>query len=218
MAFKFKRGIMKYKNNFYIIIEEIINIIQRSTSMSISTAKEVYEFWFNEENEENWFVKNDAFDKEISDRFHDTWEAARHGLLYEWRETLEGAIAEIIVLDQFSRNINRGTNLSYAQDQMALLLSQNLMQHWPEYRKLSDNEITFIYLPWMHSESKEIQKITEKLYLDLGITENIKIMYQHKEIIDEFGRYPYRNDVMGRTSTAEELDFLLNNDLGFTKI
>lgn len=70
----------------------------------------------------------------------------------------------------------------------------------------------------MHSESKEIQKITEQLYLDLGLKQNTEIMYQHKEIIDKFGRYPYRNDVMGRTSTAEELDFMLDNDLGFTKI
>lgn len=186
--------------------------------MTISTAKEVYDFWFNEENEENWFIKNETFDQEIKERFQDTWEAARQGLLYEWRETLEGAIAEVIVLDQFSRNLNRGTSLGYTQDQMALLLSQNLMQRWPEYKELTDNEVSFIYLPWMHSESKEIQKITEQLYLDLGLDQNTEIMYQHKEIIDNFGRYPYRNDVMGRTSTPEELDFMLDNDLGFTKI
>ena len=186
--------------------------------MKVSTAKEVYDFWYSEANEENWFMKSDSFDQEIEERFQDTWEAARQGLLYEWRETLEGSIAEIIVLDQFSRNLNRGTSLSYAQDQMALVLSQNLMQHFPEYRELKEEVISFIYLPWMHSESKEIQKTTEQLYLDLGVELNTKYMYQHKEIIDQFGRYPHRNEVMDRTSTAEELDFLLSNDFDFTKI
>ena len=169
--------------------------------MEIAKAKEVYDFWFNEADEENWFVKNDAFDQEIEDRFQDTWEAARQGLLYEWRETLEGSIAEIIILDQFSRNLNRGTRLSYEQDKMALVLSQNLMQNFPEYKELKKEVISFIYLPWMHSESKEIQKITEQLYMELDVENNTKYMYQHKEIIDQFGRYPHRNEVMDRTST-----------------
>lgn len=185
--------------------------------MKIVPAKEVYEFWFNEENKKYWFEKNEDFDNEIHERFYDTWEAARQGLLYEWRKTYEGALAEIIVLDQFSRNLNRGTMLSYAQDKMALILSQNLMQYYPEYKDRPKDEINFIYLPWMHSESKEIHKQTEKLYLDLDDEESTKYMKQHKEIIDRFGRYPYRNEKMGRTSTAEELDFIRNNGFDFTK-
>lgn len=185
--------------------------------MGIVTAKEVYDFWFDEENKKYWFEKNEDFDKEIRHRFYDTWDAARQGLLFKWRDTYEGALAEIIVLDQFSRNLNRETRLSYTQDPMALILSQNLMQHYPEYIKRSEDEINFIYLPWMHSESREIHKETEKLYLQLNNKESKKYMYQHKEIIDHFGRYPYRNKKMGRTSTAEELDFIMNNDLDFTK-
>jgi Uncharacterized protein conserved in bacteria len=153
----------------------------------------------------------------MRDRFYDTWDAARQGLLYEWRNTFEGALAEIIVLDQFSRNLNRRTMLSYTQDNMALILSQNLMQQYPDYKERSEDEITFIYLPWMHSESKEIQKETEELYLELDNEELTKYMYQHKEIIDRFGRYPYRNEILGRTSTADELDFISDNDLDFSK-
>ena len=185
--------------------------------MKIATANEVYDFWFNENNEENWFKRSDAFDEEIRDRFYDTWDAARQGLLYEWRNTFKGALAEIIVLDQFSRNLNRSTMLSYTQDNMALILSQNLMQQYPDYKERSEDEITFIYLPWMHSESKEIQKETEKLCLELDNEELTKYMYQHKEIIDRFGRYPYRNEILGRTSTADELDFISDNDLDFAK-
>ena len=181
------------------------------------TAKEVYDFWFNEENKPYWFEKNEEFDEEIRRRFYETWDAARQGLLYEWRKTYEGALAEIIVLDQFSRNLNRGTMLSYTQDSMALILSQNLIEQYPEYKNRPKDEINFIYLPWMHSESKEIHQQAEKLYIDLDDKEAIKYMEQHKEIIDRFGRYPYRNEAMGRTSTAEEMDFIRNNRFDFTK-
>lgn len=186
--------------------------------MNIATSEEVYNFWFSEDHKKYWFEKSADFDKEIQERFYDTWEAARQGLLFEWRENYKGALAEIIVLDQFSRNLHRGTYLSFAQDLMALVLSQNLMQQYPKYKERPEDEISFIYLPWMHSESKEIQKITEKLYLELGNEESIDIMYQHKEIIDRFGRYPYRNEAMGRTSTEEELAFIADNELGFTKL
>lgn|SRR5699024_4300874 len=185
--------------------------------MNIATAQEVYDFWFNEEHKKYWFEKNENFDKEIRHHFYDTWEAARQGLLFKWRDTYEGALAEIIVLDQFSRNLNRGTRLSYTQDQMALILSQNLMKQYPEYKNRPKDEINFIYLPWMHSESKEIHKEAEKLYSILDDEEATKYMYEHKKIIDRFGRYPYRNEMMGRTSTAEELDFIMNNELDFTK-
>ena len=186
--------------------------------MKIATPEEVYDFWFNEEHKAYWFESSEAFDHQIREKFYDTWEAARQGLLFEWRETYKGALAEIIVLDQFSRNLHRGTHLSFAQDSMALVLSQNLMKQYPEYKERSEEEISFIYLPWMHSESKEIQKTTEQLYLELGDEESIEIMYQHKEIIDRFGRYPYRNEAMGRTSTEEELAFIADNELGFTKL
>lgn len=186
--------------------------------MDIVSPQEVYDFWFNEDNEQFWFDQNDQFDKEIRDRFYETWDAGRQGLLYEWRETLTGAMAEIIVLDQFSRNLNRGTYLSYSQDQMALVLSQNLMQRYPEHRNLSVDERSFIYIPWMHSESEEIHKITEKLYLELDSKRHTQSMIDHKAIIDQFGRYPYRNKVLGRNSTEEELEFILSTDLGFTKI
>jgi len=184
--------------------------------MSIATAEEVYDFWFNEENEGNWFEKSEAFDKKIKNRFYDTWKAGRQGLLYEWRETLKGRLAEIIVLDQFSRNLHRENALSYAQDSMALVLSQHAMDY-PGFEDLPLVEKNFILLPWMHQESEEVQKITEELYLELDDEVLIEIMYSHKNIIDTFGRYPHRNEAMGRKSSLEEVEFLETNDLDFTK-
>lgn len=185
--------------------------------MNIVAAKEVYDFWFNEGNEKLWYAKSEDFDNEIRKRFYDTWEAGRHGLLYEWRDMFEGRLAEIIVLDQFSRNLHRGNYLSYAQDQMALILAQHAIEH-PDFDKQPLNQKSFTLLPFMHSESKGIQKISEKLYLELDSEMHTKYMYEHKEIIDRFGRYPYRNKIMNRTSTLEELDFIKGNDFDFTKV
>ena len=184
--------------------------------MQIVSAKEIYDFWFNEDNEDYWFQASEAFDQEIRTRFYETWEAARQGLLFEWRETFEGRLAEIIVLDQFSRNLNRGHALSYTQDSMALVLSQEAINH-SDFEKQPLEKKSFTLLPWMHSESKAIQAITEKLYLALDDELHTKIMYEHKEIIDAFGRYPHRNKAMGRDSTPEEIEFLETNDLDFAK-
>ena len=184
--------------------------------MTVASTKEVVDFWFKEGQEEYWFTRNDDFDNEIRERFYETWEAARQGLLYEWRGTFEGRLAEIIVLDQFSRNLHRGSHLSYTQDDMALVLAQYAIEH-PDFNKQSINQKSFTLLPFMHSESKEIHEITEKLYLALDSEIHMKYMYDHKEIIDRYGRYPYRNEVMNRESTPEELDFIKGNDLRFTK-
>lgn len=184
--------------------------------MSIVSAKEVYDFWFNEGNEENWFKQSDAFDQEIRERFYDTWDAGRQGLLYKWRDSFEGRLAEIIVLDQFSRNLHRGDALSYRQDKMSLILSQHAINH-PEYEEQELEKKSFTLLPWMHSESKAIQKITEKLYLELDDDMHTEIMYDHKKLIDQFGRYPHRNKALNRKSTPEEIEFLKNTDLEFTK-
>ncbi|MDN6731156.1 MAG: DUF924 domain-containing protein [Atopostipes suicloacalis] len=184
--------------------------------MTVVSAKEVYDFWFNEGNDDYWFERNEAFDQEIADRFYDTWDAGRQGLLFKWRDSFEGRLAEIIVLDQFSRNLNRGNSLSYAQDKMALVLSQHLINH-PKFVSQSLEKKNFILLPWMHSESKAVQEVTEQLYLELDNDFHTEMMYEHKKLIDKFGRYPHRNEALKRKSTPEEIEFLKTNDLDFTK-
>ncbi len=184
--------------------------------MKIKTAKDVYDFWFNEGNEDVWFETDEAFDQEIRDRFYETWEAGRQGLLFDWRDTFDGRLAEIIVLDQFSRNLHRGSALSYTQDPMALILSQHAVES-TAYEEQPLEKKNFVLLPWMHSESKEVQALTEQIYLELDDEFLTEIMYDHKKIIDQFGRYPHRNQAMGRQSTPAEIEFLENNDLEFTK-
>lgn len=172
------------------------------------SPKAVLDFWFDPANEALLFEKNDAFDQRIRDQFEETWQAAGQGLLYPWRSTIYGRLAEIIVLDQFSRNLMRDDARAFAQDSMALVLSQAIIKH-SDFRYLTPIEKAFALLPLEHSESAEIhEKLAEPLFRVYTPDEFYQFELAHKEIIDRFGRYPHRNAVLGRPSTQEELEFL----------
>ena len=99
----------------------------------------VLEFWFNSENESKWFIKSEEFDNGIKEKFYDVWKSGCEGLLYEWREDIYGRLAEIIVLDQFSRNLCRGKSCAFSQDTMALVLAQEAIK-LKEFDELTQDE------------------------------------------------------------------------------
>jgi uncharacterized protein (DUF924 family) len=134
--------------------------------------------------------------------------------LFDWRESAIGSLAEIIVLDQFSRNIYREKPAAFACDALALALAQAAIAKGFD-KELTDEQRVFLYMPFMHSESKLIHKEAVKLYKALGIQNNLDFEYQHKAIIDRFNRYPHRNKILGRDSTKEELEFLKQPNSGF---
>jgi uncharacterized protein (DUF924 family) len=167
----------------------------------------VLDFWFEEIEPAAWWKKDPAFDALIVRRFSALFDSARASELYRWRESAEGALAEIILLDQFSRNMFRDTPEAFAQDPMALALAQEAVKR--EFDKpLPPIQRVFMYLPWMHSESRLIHEEALRLYQALGLQSNLDFEIKHKAIIDRFGRFPHRNAVLGRTSTAEEIAFL----------
>ncbi|MGH8205037.1 MAG: DUF924 family protein [Steroidobacteraceae bacterium] len=171
------------------------------------TGDEVLEFWFKETSPEAWWKSDPAFDEEIGRRFGSMHEAGSAGELYEWRSEPRGRLAEIIVLDQFSRNIHRGSPRAFASDPMALALAQEAVAGSYDM-SLSRQQRVFLYLPFMHSESRLIHERAERLFAFLGLEQNYEFELKHKAIIDRFGRYPHRNAVLGRESTPEELAFL----------
>ena len=183
--------------------------------MTSFSPKAVLDFWFAPENEALLFEKNDSFDQKIRDQFEDVWLAASQGLLYPWRSTIYGRLAEIIVLDQFSRNLMRNDARAFAQDPMALTLSQEIIkQH--DFRYLAPNEKAFALLPLEHSESADIHaNLAEPLFKAYTDDYTYQFELAHKKIIDRFGRSPHRNAVLGRTSTAEELSFLQEENSSF---
>lgn len=167
----------------------------------------VLSFWFNELSQEQWFKKDTALDAEIAARFGNTLQAAERCELYRWRRTPEGRLAEIIVLDQFSRNIYRDKPQAFANDALALALAQEAVA------KCLDNQLTtvqrgFLYMPYMHSESLAIHNIAMQLFDQPGLENNLDFEVKHRDIIARFGRYPHRNELLGRTSSAEEEAFL----------
>lgn len=169
--------------------------------------REVLQFWFEEISQTQWWKKDAKFDELIASRFSEVHGQASRGELYRWRDTAEGRLAEIIVLDQFSRNIYRNSPLSFATDSLALVLSQEAISSGADKEVVSDMR-SFFYIPFMHSESAVIHIEAVSLYEAYGTEANLKFELRHKAIIDRFGRYPHRNEILGRDSTAEEIEFL----------
>ncbi len=169
--------------------------------------KDVLEFWFDPENLPLHFVEDEAFDEKIRSRFLETWERASQGLLMDWRESLKGRLAEIIVLDQFSRNLFRNDIRTYTQDKMAIALSQEAIKH-PEYKDLSPDEKRYILLPFMHSESLELHDWARPLFETMGDDNTLYFEELHYEVLEKFGRYPYQNKDLGRESSPEERAYL----------
>ncbi len=176
--------------------------------------RKILRFWFEEINQSQWWAKDQKLDELIIKRFSDIHSKATRCELFEWRENPQGRLAEIIVLDQFSRNMFRGSPRSFACDSLALALSQEAVAAGAD-EALNPTERSFLYLPFMHSESLKIHALAETLYQKLGIQSNLDFEVKHKQIIEKFGRYPHRNDILGRTSTEDEIVFLTQPGSGF---
>lgn len=170
-------------------------------------ATDIINFWFHEIEPKQRFAKDTDFDALIQTRFLGVHQHARQGLLYTWREHPLDALAEIIVLDQFSRNMFRDTPEAFAYDPLALVLAQEAIRRKFDH-ELENTQKAFLYMPFMHSESLEIHEIAEFLFNQAGLEDNLHFELKHKEIIARFGRYPHRNAILGRESTEEELEFL----------
>ena len=189
-------------------------------------ARAVLDFWFDKNNEAYWFEQNDRFDKQIQDKFSGIWHAAKQGECVTWRiaessldgnssiTALAGRLAEIIVLDQFSRNLCRGQASAFEQDGMALALAQEAIQQ-PYFDTLPMQWRRFIIIPFMHSESAMIHKRYLPLFEQLDDANTLDFEHRHKQIIDQFGRYPHRNEVLNRDSTEDEKNFLKQPNSSF---
>ena len=170
-------------------------------------AGQVLDFWFKELAPSQWFRKSRKLDAEIARRFGEVLAAARRGELWQWRTTPRGRLAEIIVLDQFSRNIHRDTPEAFAADPQALVLAQEAVARKDD-AALAQEERAFLYMPYMHSESLPIHDEAMRLFDQPGLENNLDFERRHRDILLQFGRYPHRNAILGRESSEEELSFL----------
>ncbi|MFY9317155.1 MAG: DUF924 family protein [Burkholderiales bacterium] len=171
---------------------------------------EVLEFWFGRERKA-WFAKDTQFDAEIRSRFLPLYEQASAGGLSSWHEEPRSCLALVIVLDQFPRNMFRGTARAFAADRLALEAARTIVARgWD--KAFTPDERTFAYLPFEHSESLEDQERALQLFEG---SENYEWARKHYEVVRRFGRFPHRNAALGRASTPEELEFLRQPGSGF---
>ena len=173
----------------------------------VMQANDVLRFWFDELTDNQHFAKDAVLDAEIKTRFGATLDAAARCELFAWRVTPQGRLAEIIVLDQFSRNVYRDTPLAFAQDVLALGLAQELVASKQD-QHLTVKQRSFAYIPYMHSESALIHKEAVQLFAQPGLENTLDFEQRHQAIIARFGRYPHRNAILNRASTVEETAFL----------
>ena len=178
--------------------------------MRSMTPDEVLDFWFKRDRKA-WFEKNPAFDEEIRARFLPICDAAQDGRLDYWKNEPKSCVALVILLDQFPRNMFRGSARAFASDPLALDAARAIVdQGWD--KALSPDERMFAYLPFEHSEALVDQERSLKLFEG---NENYEWARRHWKIVRRFGRFPHRNAALGRTSTAEEIEFLKQPGSGF---
>lgn len=173
----------------------------------VMSSGDVLAFWFEELAPQQHFAKDLALDQLIKQRFLPLLESAVQSELWLWRRTSVGRLAEVILLDQFSRNIYRDQPQSFASDPLSLCLAQEAVAAGVD-QQLEADQKTFLYMPYMHSESAVVQAQSTQLFNQKGMERNFQFAVKHREIIDRFGRFPHRNEVLGRQSTPAEIEFL----------
>lgn len=177
-------------------------------------AEEVLSFWFEALMPEQWFAKSEALDREIGDLFEALRVAVLESKAAGWRDEPRTLLAAVILLDQFSRNVHRGTAEAFAADPLAQeLASLAVARGWD--RAMTPEQRQFLYLPFEHAESRELQAVSLSCFEALGQEEALEYARQHAEVIARYGRFPSRNAALGRQSTPEEKEYLAQPGAGW---
>ncbi len=204
-------------------MDRMKSAVQNRLDEAVATGSEILAFWFGEgedhgKRRKQWFGKNAAFDDEIRQRFLATLVAAEAGALSHWKNNAQDCLALVIVQDQFPRNMFRGSARAFATDALACEATAHALAKGFDCG-LKPVERQFIYLPLEHSEALPDQQRCLQLMQQLAAydeTNDLHVWAQkHLDIISRFGRFPHRNAVLGRESTAEEIEFLTQPGSGF---
>jgi len=176
-------------------------------------AREIVDFWFSNQVKALWFKPTSEFDAQLREKYATRMQAACAGELRDWADTAQGALALIILLDQLPRNVHRGEPASFASDAQALAIAGQSLEAGFD-TQVDAEQRPFFYLPFMHSESLVDQDRSVLLFETAGLENNLKWARSHREIVRRFGRFPHRNQILGRESTPEEVEWL-NSPEGF---
>lgn len=171
------------------------------------TSEEILNFWFSERVKPLWFNSNQEFDTQILYNYRDLWQQAKAGKFDYWCDTAEGSLALIIILDQFPLNMFRGQRNSFSTEAKTILLSKSAIAQ-EQHNQLSNEQKGFLYMPLMHSENLVDHNQCIEHFSIVGLEDSLRFAMHHRELIIRFGRFPHRNDILGRKSTQEELAYL----------
>lgn len=177
-------------------------------------ASEIIDFWFTPPMSSHWFSSSSDIDQDIKARYEFTWEQARDGLFDHWKELPEGCLALCIVLDQLPLNMFRGQSKSFSTEQMAVDVVKHAIDKGFD-EEISRNQVAFLFMPLMHSEILQDQHLSVNSFEKTNLEGNIRFAKHHREIVRKFGRFPHRNEILGRESSPEELVYL-KSDEAFT--
>ncbi len=172
------------------------------------TPADINQYWFSEKSKQYWFASTPEIDKEITQRYEKIWEQVFSGEFDNWRDTAEGSMALIIILDQFPLNMFRGQAKGFKSEDMAVEVALNAINNGYD-EELSDEKLLFLFMPLMHSENIDHQNL--QVYLFQKYNFNLEFSKHHRDIVKKFSRFPHRNEILGRMSTMEELDYLLSD-------
>lgn len=172
-----------------------------------TTPEEIIEFWYSAEMQKRWFSSTPELDTEIRNKYESLWADAAKGELDEWKNSPEGCLALIIVLDQFPLNMFRGEARSFKTEHQAIETTKYALAK-DYHQTLPAEKLAFLYMPLMHSENLEDQTLSVKLFGEARLESNLRFAEHHRELIRKFGRFPHRNAILGRESTAEEIAYL----------
>lgn len=169
--------------------------------------QEIIDFWFSDEVRQRWFKSTLEFDRQLTERFEETWERARRGDLDHWMQTAEGCLALVIVLDQFPLNMYRGSAKSFSTEAHSREVARQALEQGFD-TAMPPEQKAFLYMPFMHSEDLADQDLCLQLFDQPGLESNLRFARHHRGVIEKFGRFPHRNAPLGRDSTPAENDYL----------
>lgn len=173
------------------------------------TPSDVLDYWFSEKSKQFWFASTPQVDNEIKVRFESVWEKAAEGEYSQWRETADGSVALIVILDQLPLNMFRSDPKAFQTESMAVEVALNAINNGFD-EELNDEKLLFLFMPLMHSENIDHQNL--QVYLFDKYNFNLEFSKHHRDLVKKFGRFPHRNEILGRMSTMEELDYLLSDN------
>jgi uncharacterized protein (DUF924 family) len=182
-----------------------------TTTPSIATAQQVLDYWYSEHSKAHWFASTPEIDQEIRTQFEATWQAASRHELDHWCQQADSCLALVIVLDQFPLNMYRGQEISFSTEAQARNMV-NLALEKGFHQQIAKEKLSFLFLPFMHSENLADQEKSVQLFFDAGLDDNIPFAQHHRDIVARFGRFPHRNPILGRTSSPEELSYMQSSE------